>query len=341
MSAAAAPVEGPRALVTGGAGFVGSHVVDTLLARGAAVSVLARATSSRRFLDESRVRIVEGDIADESERNYARLVDALRGCETLYHIAGVVTSARKDAYARVNVEGAARATRAAADAGVRRILLVSSQAAAGPSPSATPRTEADPEHPMTEYGRSKLGGERVVRDIAAQRGLELVIVRPPAVYGPRDRAFLRLFRLVARGVVPLHASARQQLVSVVHAADLARAIVLAAERAPSGATYFVTDGEPHRGLELAQAIATAVGKRPLYIALPNVILRCAAWGSEVVERITGNAAMLTRERLLQWTAPYWTISDERARRELGYTHQYELLPGMAETAAWYRQVGWL
>jgi nucleoside-diphosphate-sugar epimerase len=338
---AGARSEGARVLVTGGAGFVGSHVVDVLLARGAAVSVLARATSSRRFLDESRVRIAEGDIADASERGYARLVDALRGCDTLYHVAGVVTSADRSAYERVNVEGSARAARAAADAGVRRILLVSSQAAAGPSRTAAPRTEVDPEEPMTAYGRSKLGGERVAREIAAERGLELVIVRPPAVYGPRDRAFLRLFRLIARGIVPLHASARQQLVSIVHAADLARAIVLAAERAPSGATYFVTDGTPHRGIELAQAIATALGKRPLYVALPQVILRCAAWGSEVVERMTGNAAMLTRERLLQWTAPYWTISDERARRELGYAHEHELFPGMADTAAWYRKAGWL
>lgn len=331
---------GETVLVTGGAGFVGSHVVDALLGAGASVRVLVRASTNRQFLDPRRVEFRDGDLSGESDADFERLVAALSGCATLYHVAGVVTSARKSDYERVNVEGAARVARAAAAAGVRRVLLVSSQAAAGPSGPAAPRAESDPEAPMTAYGRSKLAGERAVRAVADAGGLELVVVRPPAVYGPRDRAFLGLFKLIGLGIVPLHAAAATQRISIVHAADLARGIVLAAERAPAGGVYFLTDGAEHTAAAIANAIARALGKRPAFITIPRPLLEAAAWGAEIGERVTGRAAMLTRERLRQWTVPYWTISDVRARAEFGYAPERDLVAGMAETAAWYRARRW-
>jgi len=336
MNAAGEPV-----LVTGGAGFIGSHVVDALLSRGARVRALVRPSTNRRFLDPERVEFHDGDVADPSDAGYERVVRALRGCAALYHVAGVVTSARKENYARVNVDGSARIARAAADAGVRRVILVSSQAAAGPNRSAAPRSETDVEEPMTAYGRSKLEGERAMRTVADTSGMDLVIVRPPAVYGPRDRAFLGLFKLIRLGIVPLHAAARSQRISIVHAADLARGIVLAAEHAPARAIYFLTDGEPHTGIEIAQAVALALGKRPAFVTIPRAALGAVAWGAEIGERLTGRAATVTRERLRQWMVPYWTISDARARAEIGYAPGRDLISGMAETAAWYRRARWL
>ncbi|MFN0149105.1 MAG: NAD-dependent epimerase/dehydratase family protein [bacterium] len=336
MSAAGEPV-----LVTGGAGFVGSHVVDALVDSGVRVRALVRPSTNRRFLDAQRVELRDGDITDGSDAGHERLVRALEGCSTLYHVAGVVTSARKENYQRVNVEGASRIARAAADAGVRRVILVSSQAAAGPSGSSAPRTERDAEEPMTAYGRSKLDGEHAVRAVANERGLQIVIVRPPAVYGPRDRAFVGLFKLIRLGIVPLHGAAHSQRISIVHAADLAHGIVLAATRAPSGATYFLTDGAQHTAIELAQAIARALGKKPAFLTIPLPVLSALAFAAEIGERVTGRAATVTRERLRQWTVPYWTISDARARAEIGYAPSRDLVAGMAETAAWYRSAGWL
>ncbi len=331
----------PSVLVTGGAGFVGSHLVDLLAARGARVRVLVRPTTDRRFLEGVAVEYVLGDVADAGGSSDDALARAVEGCDIVYHVAGVVRAASRDVYGRVNAEGARRIALAAARAGVPRFLLVSSQAAAGPTPTARPRDESDPVSPVTTYGESKLAGERAVAEVARGTRTEVVVVRPPAVYGPRDRAFLVLFRSVAMGLLPLHAGAKRQVFSLVHVRDLVRGIALAAERAPAGGVYFLTDGVEHAPLEVADAIAGAVGRRPLRLFIPQAAVVAVAWASEFLEKWTGRAGFLSRERVAQWTAPRWTISDARARREIGYAPTWDVTSGMKETAAWYRQAGWI
>ncbi len=329
------------ALVTGASGFVGSHLVDLLTARGDRVRALVRPTSSRSFLGHPALDIVTGDVADESPAAERDLEIACAGCDVVYHVAGLLRAQTQDEYDRVNARGAARLAGAAARAGVARFLLVSSQAASGPPPTDRPREEFDPDRPVTAYGRSKLGGEKLTLEVARESGLHVSIVRPPAVYGPRDRAFLTVFRLVSKGILPLYAGAARQEVSVIHARDLVLGLALAAERAPAGAVYFLTDGAQHTAADLGAAVARALGRRPLRFELPAAVGWAAAWTSEMAGRVTGRPVTLTRERLRQWTSPRWTISDARARREIGYESTVDLAAGMAETAAWYRKAGWI
>lgn len=333
---------GPRVvLVTGASGFVGSHLVEHLLALGDRARVLVRASSVRRHLAPLGVEEAVADLSDGSPQGEAALARAAEGCAVVFHVAGVVRARDPREYEEVNAAGAERIARAAAAAGAPRFLLVSSQAAAGPGGPDRPRREEDPESPVTAYGRSKLAGERRVLDVARGSGLAAVIVRPPAVYGPRDRAFLTLFRLVARGVLPLYPGSRTQEVSLVHARDLARGIALAAERGPAGRAYYLTDGARHTSAQIGEAIARALGKRPLRLEVPMPLATAAALGSELYGRLTGRATTLTRERLRQWTARRWSVSDERARREIGYVPEVDLESGMRETAAWYREAGWI
>ena len=336
----------PPVLVTGAAGFVGSHVVDALLAKGLPVRALVRRTTDRSFLDATRVSFVEGDVGDGTPAGDDALARAAEGASLIVHAAGITQARSVQDYARINAEGAERAARAAVRAGVRRFVLVSSQAAGGPAPVDRPREESDPDAPLSAYGRSKLAGEQRVRETLAAAGTpahaapELVIVRPPSVYGPRDRAILELFRLVCRGVVPLHRPQLQE-VSVIHARDLAGGLVLAGERGASGRTYYLTDGKPTTTSGVVDAIARALGKKPLRLDIPSVMLEAAVWAAEGFAAASGRPARITRERLAEWTGLRWTLSDARAKSELGWAPSIALDDGMTETAQWYRTAGWI
>jgi nucleoside-diphosphate-sugar epimerase len=318
-------------LVTGAAGFVGSHLVDALLARGTPVRALVRPTTDRRWLQAPEIQFALGDVCDVPS-----LRPAATGCDAVFHVAGITQAPDPSVFAAINEGGAGNVAIAAAEAGVSRFVLVSSQAAGGPSRAGRPRSEADPDEPVGAYGASKLAGEKIVR--RAFPGA--VIVRPPAVYGPRDEAFAMLFRLAQGGILPLPAGEAQRL-SLVHARDLADALLLAETRGPGGASYYVTSGPPVTTGAFADAIGRALGKKPLRFGVPSVMLKAAVTCAEAWARATGRPARLTRERLADWTEPDWTVDDTRARAELGYAPRIDLEAGIAETAAWYRSAGWI
>jgi nucleoside-diphosphate-sugar epimerase len=325
-----------RALVTGAAGFVGSHLVDALLAEGVPVRALVRPTSDRRYLDPARVEFASGDVTDTTPVGGAALVRACEGIDVVYHAAGVVQARRVGEFHAANADGAGRMARAAQAAGVRRFVLVSSQAAGGPSPGDAPRDETVPDRPLSAYGESKRAGELAA--LAAHP--DVVIVRPPGVYGPRDTAFLRLFQLVSSGFAPLPGGPGQRL-SLVHAHDLAAALVLAAGRGRAGERYYVTSGPPLTAGELLDAVARALAKKPLRVSVPLGMLEAVAGLAEAWSAMRGQAPRITRERVKDWAASGWTVDDAKARAQLGYVPGIDLAQGIEETAAWYRTAGWI
>jgi dihydroflavonol-4-reductase len=318
------------ALVTGATGFVGSHLVETLVARGTRVRCLARARSDRRWLPSS-VEVATGSLDDP-----ATLARAVAGVEVVYHLAALTSARRPADYDETNHRGVVRLLEVmAAHAPRARLVFCSSLAAAGPARAGRPLTEADPPGPVGPYGVSKSRAEAAVA--AANR--DAVIVRPPAVYGPRDKDVLVAFRLAAHGVAIRTGPARQQL-AFIHVRDLARGLIRAGETPGAAGVYFVNGGN-HSWEELIAAIGRAVGRQPTVVPLPAGVVRTAGFLAGSWTRYIGGRPFLTRERAWDLLQPNWTCDDTRARTELAYRPTVTLEDGMRETAAWYRAQGWL
>ncbi|HLV26150.1 MAG TPA: NAD-dependent epimerase/dehydratase family protein [Gemmatimonadales bacterium] len=324
------------ALVTGASGFVGSHLVEALLDRGWEVRCLVRRTSDLRWLPRERVRLVYGDVGDESASGREALAAAVKGSESVFHLAAVTSAARDATYYRVNVDGTRRLAMAVRESAPdAHIVLCSSLAAAGPPRPGHPATEKDSDNPQGAYGTSKLLAEKVLGD----SGLRHVVVRPPAVYGPRDVDILAAFRLASRGLAVRLAPEGQRL-SFVHARDLASGLLLAAEREASG-MYYLSDGQVHLWEDVMTGIGAAIGRVLRTVSLPTGILHVAARLDRTRALLLGRKPLLTPDRARELSGADWSCSDALARAELGYESRIPLLDGLFETAEWYRKVGWL
>jgi nucleoside-diphosphate-sugar epimerase len=323
-----------KVFVTGATGFVGSHLTEALVARGDTVLALARRPDTHDALTAAGATPVPGSL--ENER---ALLAALDGVEIVYHVAGL-TSARTEAeFFAVNEAGTRRlldaVRRAAPD--LRRIVHVSSQTALGPSPRGTALAEEAECHPVTPYGRSKLAGELAVRGA----GLPWVVVRPPGVYGPRDREFLRLFRLVRRGIAPVFGSGAQTL-SLLYVEDLVRAIVLAGTHpAAQGQVFHIAHPEVVTAREVAKTAGAVLGRNPMVLPVPPFAAWPIVWAIGRAARAAGRPTVVDTDKLAEFLAPSWVMSVEKARRILGFAAEVPLAEGFARTAAWYRRDGWL
>jgi nucleoside-diphosphate-sugar epimerase len=327
------------AVVTGANGFVGSHLIEALLARGLHPRAVVRASSDTRWIPTTVER------ATAPLEDSTALGRAMRGANVVFHLAAVTSTSRVEDYERTNVEGTRRMLEAVkAHAPRARVVLCSSLAAVGPARGGNLLREEDEPIPVSPYGRSKLEAERAAEAFAAEHALEIVIVRPSAVYGPRDRDILAAFRLARNGLALRVASAEQRL-SMIHARDLAQALVLAAQRShvSRGATrrYHVSDGTAPTWRAVTAAIAAAVGRRVLSVPLPPAAAFGAATIDSFVSGVRKAKPLITRGRIHELMANDWACDISRAREELGFTPSVPLADGLRETWEWYRAQGWL
>jgi nucleoside-diphosphate-sugar epimerase len=322
-----------RVALTGATGFVGSHLVEALTARGDEVACLVRRPQQAEALQKSGARLITGTLEDE-----AALRALAEGADVLYHVAGAVTSAgQSDRLERVNLQGTEAVVRAAGAMSVPRLVHVSSLAASGPSVAGLPLADTTQCRPVTDYGRSKLRGEEAVR---AGR-VPFTIVRPPSVYGPRDRQFLPAFRMARRGLVPVLGDGKQEL-SFIHVRDLAGALIAAgASPQAAGQTYHAA----HPGIvtqrELARAIGRAVGRRVAIVPIPGPALVGILHVVGTAADLVGARTVLRPGKAAELLAPAWTCATNGFTADTGWRAEIDLDRGLQETAAWYRQAGWL
>lgn len=326
---------GPLALVSGASGFVGSHIVDELLRQGVRVRCVLRRTSPRRWLEGKPVEIHVADLGD-----LPGLTAAARGASWIVHAAGLIRGHSAGAFHEANVAGTERMLRAALEAGpgLRRFLLVSSQAAAGPSRDGRPVSEGQRPQPVTAYGVTKLRAEELV--LSLRERIPVVVLRPPTVYGPRDVEGLRYFRAVQQHLRP--ALRRDGRFSVVYAEDLARATRLALndERAV-GNVYFVAGPDLTGYAEMGGLIARTLGTWTVPVSPPRWVLFAAAFMADGAARIVGRSALWNPQKVREVTSGDWICSSARFRDALGWEPAVSLGEGVARTARWYREAGWI
>lgn len=298
--------------VTGATGFVGQAVVDEACRQGLPLKALAR----RHQPACAGVEWVRGDLA-----NRASLAELVAGTEAVLHIAGVVNTPDPMGFHLGNVTGTEALVEAAKAAGVRRFVFVSSLAAREPS--------------LSKYGRSKRHAEEVVQG----SGLDWTIVRPPAIYGPRDREILELFKAARWGVVPMPPAGRT---SIIHVDDLARLLLaLVPSRENTSQRIFEPDDGREGGWvhgRLGRAIGRAVGKSVWAPAVPRKALAAAAW---LDGRLRRGKAKLTPDRVGYMCHPDWVSRPDKAPPTELWRPEIPTRDGLIDTAAWYRTQGWL
>lgn len=321
-----------RALVTGGTGFVGSHLVEALRRRGDEVTALVRSPVKAALLEPFGVTLAPGDLQDTNAMRRA-----LAGVEVVYHVAGLTAARNEAEFHRINVDGTAAILAAASRAGVRRFVLVSSLAAAGPSPRGDRRAGLEPGEPVTLYGRSKAAAEQVVR----QGPVPWVIARPPAVYGPRDVELLKVFKIARLGVAPVFGDGTQEL-SLVFGPDLAEALaVMGSTAGVEGRVYYPAHPEVVTSGELVRSIGRAMGRRMRLVPLPRPLASGILQVTGLAARLMGRATLLNPDKANEFFQPAWTCDPAPLERDTGWRAAHDAVRGLAATRDWYRSEGWL
>lgn len=321
-----------RVLITGANGFVGQEVVRQLVARGTPMRALVRSERAGEPLRALGVEIHRGDLKQTTS-----LAGVARGIDLVLHLAAVHRGGnlRRSDFWQVNSEGTKRLLQEAVRHGVRRFVYVSTAGVLGDVGPRRLGTESDVPHPRDLYEVTKWRGEQAVRRIAHTDGLETVIVRPAAVYGPGERRFLKLFRPIARRRFVVIGSGRHRL-HFIHVRDAAAGILAAADSpATAGDTFLLADRAPVQIQELVAMIASALGVPPPTLRIPYAPLLALALACEGVCRPFGVDPPLYRRRLAFFgTERAYAV--EKLAATVGFRAQVPLAVGIQELATWYR-----
>ena len=325
-----------KALVTGATGFIGSHLVEALVQRGFQVRCLVRNKRHLGWVKDSPVEFVVGNC---QERN--SLKQGVKDVDQVFHLAGVTTAVKEKTYFEVNALGTENLVQACIENNTRlkKFIYLSSQAAAGPCRSGGKKKESDPCEPVSPYGKSKLLGEQLA--LSHSHELPLLILRPCAVYGPRDKSFYALFKCLSKSIKPC-LSDHDQHISMCYVQDLVRAILLAAEtQTKNGEIFFLSDGEDYRMEEIGDIFAQAMEISALQLRLPKQMLFGMAFFAECFSRVSGKPSIMSRGKVEEMIRKNWLCDITKARALLGFDPRISLALGAELTVAWYKKENWL
>ena len=322
--------------LTGGTGFIGSHTAEYLLSRGLRVRCLVRPQrKSLGWLQGLPVETVQGDLLDP-----ASLANILEGADYIIHVAGVTKAKHPTGYYLGNVTATQNLLNAAAKVKtLKKFCYISSQTGAGPSPSGKPVTEADPCYPMTNYAKSKIAAEAVCKEMMDR--IPIVIIRPPAVYGPRDTDVFEMYRYVAMGIRPIIGSSKKTL-SLVYGPDLAKGIVEAtlSERT-TGETYYISNQDICAYSKLIDIIASFSGKKTINVYFPKWLMYAVAAVVQFVSIFIPKPAVLNIEKARDLLQEHWDCSPQKIKDHIGFVTPTPVYEGLKRTYEWYKKNGWL
>lgn len=325
-----------KVLVTGGTGFIGSHLVEALLQREIEVRCLLRKSSHLKWLRDLPIEVAYGDCG-----NKASLKEAVKGIDQVFHLAAVTKAVKEETYFEVNAFGTENLIHACLEnnPGLKKFIYLSSQAAAGPCENGDMKRESDRCHPVSSYGQSKRMGEELA--LAHSHELPLLILRPSAVYGPRDRDVYAFFKLLSKRIKPCF-SGQDQRISLCYVEDVVRAILLAAQTPrPSGEIFFLSDGYIYQLKEVGDIFAQAMGIKAYGIPVPKWIILSVASCSECLSKVSGKPYLLNKGKVKEMVQKNWVCDITKAKTILGFEPNIPLSQGAKLTFEWYRKENWL
>ncbi len=319
-----------KALVTGASGFIGSYLVETLKKRGHEVTCLARRSSNLKWIEHLGLKYIICDLSDVESH-----ADEIAGFDYIFHVAGLTKALCERDYFEANADCTKKLIRVVAErsAGLKRFIYLSSLAAIGPSRNGGAVKEDSPPLPVSQYGRSKLEGEKAVLQYRSK--CPVTIIRPPAVYGPRDTDLFFMFKMINKGIFPFWGSC---MYSLLYVEDLVEGIVLAAEsKEAEGETFFLSDDMVYTNDAIAAEISSAIGVKATKIRVPRTLLPLLAFLGQKIDK----KGIINRDRINDFRYSNWTCDSSKARDELGFRSRITLREGIKWTADWYKIHRWL
>lgn len=320
-----------RSLVTGATGFIGSYLAEELTRKGHKVTCLVRKTSNLKWIEGLDVDLAYGDCLDKKS-----LYDNISGFDYIFHLAGLTKATNAEDFFSVNVKGTGNLIQAVAEknSNIKRFIYLSSLAAIGPSRNNNPVNENTEPRPVSAYGKSKLEGERLV--LRYKNMLPVTIIRPPAVYGPRDKDMYTFFKMLQKGIFLCWGKCYY---SLLYVDDLVKGIIISAENQSSaGEIYNISDGKTYSNDEIAETISSAIGKKPVRLRIPRSMMPIFA---TIGQKLIKKGSIINKDRIKDFQYPYWICDSTKAKDKLGFVPKVGIKEGMKWTADWYKIHRWL
>jgi len=326
------------ALVTGGSGFIGSHVVDLLIQKGFTVRCIVRKTSNLQWLTNKPVELFEVSLFDK-----AGLSRALKDVDYVFHIAGLTFARNFDEFLKGNRDVTRNIIESVFENSIslKRFLFVSSLTAVGPSKSLNePVTEETACNPLTAYGKSKKLAEDEL--LKFKNDIPITIVRAPAVYGPRETAIYSVFKTVKAGLATM-VGLKPKYLSLIHSEDLSRGIVESAfSDASVGETYFISSEKFYTWDYLIPLMSRMLNKKfVLKVKLPHFLVLTIAGLSEFFGKFSKKPPVFNYEKGIDFIQDYWICSIDKAKKDFGFKQKVSIEEGMKNTVDWYKKNKWL
>lgn len=323
-----------KIFITGGTGFIGSHLVDSLAAQeDTEVYALVRDLNNLKWLEGLNINFLEGDLFT---------IPALpTDVDTIFHLAGSTKAHKSADYYTVNQEGTASLFQALNMQGLtpKKVILLSSLAASGPCYQGNPVKECDEPCPVSPYGRSKLEGEKEA--LKHKDKFPVTIMRVGPVFGPRDRDFISYFKFIQMGILPKIGST-QQLFSLCYIKDLVKAMRLGMEaELESGEIFNIADPHPYSWDEFGRVASQVLNKQLKSVRFPFFIAYLVSFFSEISSKIRKQPSILSRDKLKEMKQEGWVIDTKKSADRLSFYPDFTLLEGLQETLGWYLEHGWL
>ncbi|MDD3700742.1 MAG: NAD(P)-dependent oxidoreductase [Bacteroidales bacterium] len=330
-------------LITGANGFIGSYLVRAAIEKGYKVTAGIRSTSNLSYLEGLPITYLEMDLSNKTAISEVLFKQVSQNSyfDYIIHNAGITNSLHKQDYHTVNFQYTKNLVNALIDCQCvpDKFIYMSSLASYGPldEESIRPIQEDDLSDPITLYGQSKLKAEQF---LTSKTDFPFLIFRPTGVYGPRDKDFLLMYKMIHYHI-ETYIGTSDQILTLIYVKDLARLIINAMGSDISRKSYFVTDGHQYSALEFSKVVKTALNKKTLRLVFPKTIVQALAYILEKVAKLNGNTPILNTEKLKEISRKHYLCDSSPVFTDFGFEPHYDLISGIKESIAWYKQEKWL